>query len=152
MGKGARAKRGFFLAAVLAGLAACAPIVERHGFIPSESDLAQIVPGRSSRAEALEILPPPTVEGPLADGDLYYVYNEFRTMGPFARREVDRQVLAVDVNGAGIVTGLTRYGLRDGRVVPLVQRVTDDNIADVSFIRQLMGSIGRIDPSRLFGG
>lgn len=151
MGKAMTVKAGL-LCAMLAMGAACTPIVERHGFVPSASDLAQIVPGQTSAAEALSLLPAPTTRGPVAGGSFYYIYSEFRTLGAMPRREVDRQIVAVDVNGAGIVTGVSRYGLSDGRVVPLTQRVTDDNIADVSFIRQLMGGLGRIDPSRFFGG
>lgn len=130
---------------------ACTPIIRRHGFVPSETDLSQLTPGVSTRAEAVELLPPPTALG--ADGyDMYYVYSEFRTVGPLAPREVDRQIVAIDINTSGVVTGVTRYGLNDGMIVPLSQRVTNGNQADIGFLRQLMGSFGRIDPGALLGG
>lgn len=124
---------------------ACAPIVTRHGFVPSETELAQFVPGQTTRDQVLEVLPAPTTSGATGQGNLYYVYSMFRTLGPFDPKEVDRQIVAINVNAAGIVTGITRYGLADGRVVPLSQRVTADNVADVSFLKQLMGNFGRID-------
>lgn len=139
------------IAAVLAGAAlvsACSPLVRRHGFVPSETELAQFQPGVTTRSEVLEVLPAPTTGG-VTGGNLYYVYSEFETFGPFNPREVDRQVVAINIGAGERVTGITRYGQQDGRVVPLSQRVTDDNVADLSFIRQLMGSLGRFDPSAL---
>lgn len=142
------------IAAVLAGAAlvsACSPIVRRHGFVPSQTELAQFTPGVTTRAQVLEVLPAPTAGG-VTGGNLYYVYSEFHTLGPLTPREVDRQVVAINIGAGDRVTGITRYGQEDGIVVPLSQRVTDDNIADLSFIRQLMGSFGRFDPSALLGG
>lgn len=134
-----------------AGIAACSPIIRRHGYVPSESELAQFTPGVTTREEVLQVLPAPTTGGMEANGNLYYVYSEFHTVGPLNPREVDRQVVAINIGAGERVTGIARYGLQDGLVVPLSQRVTDDNVADVSFIRQLLGSLGRIDPGALLG-
>jgi hypothetical protein len=41
--------------------------------------------------------------------------------------------------------------LEDGRVVTLDRRVTDDGIADVGVLSQLLGSFGRIDAGALLG-
>lgn len=134
-----------------AGIAACSPIIRRHGYVPSEAELAEFTPGVTTRSQVLEVLPAPTTSGVEGNGSLYYVYSEFHTLGPLNPREVDRQVVAINIGAGERVTGISRYGLQDGIVVPLSQRVTDDNVADVSFIRQLMGSLGRIDPSALLG-
>ncbi len=45
---------------------------------------------------------------------------------------------------AGVVDGVGRYGLEDGRVIDISRRVTDSNIKGISYIRQLLGSIGRV--------
>lgn len=132
-------------------MASCSPIVRRHGFVPTQDDLAQILPGRDTRETVLELLPPPTAGGVVEGGNLYYVFSEFHTVGPFEPREVNREVLALTFNDSDILTGVERYGLQDGIVVPLSRRVTDDNVADTTFIRQLLGNLGRFDPSGVFG-
>lgn len=141
-----------FAAMALGLTVACTPIVNRHGYVPTEDDLAQFVPGVDTRDAVLDLLPPPTTKGVGENSSLYYVRSEFRTLGPFESKEVSRQVVAINVAENGVVTGISRYGLQDGRVVALSRRVTDDNIADVSFLRQLMGNLGRFDAGALFGG
>lgn len=141
------------LAAVaLTAVTACEPIVRRHGYIPDEDELMQFVPGVDTRDSVLEQLPPPSAAGTVKGGNVYYVQSRFRTIGPFEPKEVDREVVAITFDAAGTVTGIERFGLEDGRVVALSRRVTDDNIADVSFLRQLMGNIGRFDAGALLGG
>lgn len=144
-------KKAAILGLALAAMTACAPIVRFHGYVPPQEELAQVQPGRSTRAEVIELLPAVTTKGMREDGNLYFVRSRFETVGPLEPKEVSRQVLALTFNSAGILTGIETYGLQDGRVVVLNRRVTDDNIADVSFIRQLMGSFGRIDAGALFG-
>lgn len=135
----------------LLAVTACSPVISRHGYVPSEEELLELVPGVDSRDSALELLPPPTAGGVGENGSLYFVQSQFRTIGPFEPQEITRQVVAVNVGADGVITGIERYGLEDGIVVPLSRRVTSDNVADVSFIRQLMGNLGRFDASTMLG-
>lgn len=140
------------VAAVCFAMAACSPIVRRHGFVPDAADLAQLSPGAQSRDEVLALLPPPTAGGVIENGNLYYVASTFRTFGPMEPREISREVVAITFSPAGRLTGVERYGLEDGIIVPLSRRVTNDNVADMSFLRQLMGNLGRFDASSVLGG
>ena len=65
--------------------------------------------------------------------------------------EISREVLAISFTAEGILRNIERFGLEDGRVVTLSRRVTDDNIQDVSFITQLIRSIGNFDAGALLG-
>lgn len=136
----------------LCAITACSPIKQRHGYLPTTEDLAQLTPGVTTREQALETLPAPTAGGITHGGNIYYVANEFHALGPFNPREIRREVVAITFSPDGRLTGVERYGLQDGQVVPLLRRVTRDNVADMSFIRQLMGNIGRFDPGALLGG
>lgn len=130
-------------------LSACSPIVRRHGYVPTTEELSAITPGATTRAAALETLPPPTTNG--VQGSLYYVSSQFETIGPLKPRETRREVVAITVGANDVVTGVERYGLSDGRVVPLSRRVTSDNVTDTTFLRQLMGNLGRFDASSIIG-
>jgi outer membrane protein assembly factor BamE (lipoprotein component of BamABCDE complex) len=134
-----------------AGLAACTPLYRDHGYVPLESELAAVSIGTDTRETVLQLLGPPTAGGVLNEGGAYYVSSRFRHYGLLAPREIEREVVAVSFDPAGRVSNIERFGLQDGRVVVLSRRVTDDNVSDSTFIRQLLGSIGRVDPTTFFG-
>ncbi len=136
---------------VATGMAACTPIERFHGFVPTETDLAAVQVGEATRETVLATFGPPTTEGTLENDAFYYVSSQFRTMGPFAPEEIDRQVLEIDFAPNGVVRNITRYTLEDGQVVVLDRRVTEDGINDVTFLGQLLGSFGRIDAGALLG-
>jgi hypothetical protein len=49
------------------------------------------------------------------------------------------------------VRNIETFGLQEGRVVALSRRVTDDNLRDTTFIRQLLGNVGRFDAGQILG-
>jgi outer membrane protein assembly factor BamE (lipoprotein component of BamABCDE complex) len=81
----------------------------------------------------------------LTDTDYYYVSQQVRQFGFMAPQVLDRQVVAVSFDGAGVVRNIERFTLEDGRIVPLTQRVTDNTVQNTTFLRQLMGNLGRFD-------
>lgn len=135
----------------LSGLGGCTPQYRNHGYIPTGTDLAAISVGTDTRDSVIAAIGAPTVSGVLNDSGFYYIESKFRHLGPFAPQEIERQVLAISFNAAGVVTNIERLGLADGRVITLSRRVTDDNVRDTTFIRQLLGNLGNFDPSGLIG-
>jgi outer membrane protein assembly factor BamE (lipoprotein component of BamABCDE complex) len=141
------------LALVLAGsLAACAPTYTTHGYVPSDSELAQIEVGRDDRSAVEAAFGRPGMAGLLTDGAWYYVQSRYRHSGGRAPVEIDRQVLAISFDSRGRVANIERFGLEDGRVVELSRRVTETGIRDVGLIRQLLSNLGRFDPGQFIGG
>lgn len=144
-------RRGMLAAVVALTLAACAPMERNHGYIPPETDLAQLVVGQDTRDSVVAAIGAPTASGVLEGGDFYYVQSRFRRIGPLAPQEIDRQVLAISFTEAGVLANIERFGLADGQVVALSRRVTDSNLRDTTFIRQLLGNIGNFDAGTLIG-
>ncbi|MBO6853243.1 MAG: outer membrane protein assembly factor BamE [Marivivens sp.] len=145
-------KRIGVTSAVVVGLSACSPMVSNHGYVPLESELSAVVVGRDDRASVEEKLGSPTASGIIGDDAVYYVASRFERVGPFAAEEVDRRVVAVRFNALGVVSNVEEFGLEDGRVVALSQRVTDSGLSDISFIQQLFGNIGNVQPGSLVDG
>lgn len=138
--------------AVLAGaIVACAPINRYHGFIPPAEELATLQIGATTKEQAVALFGPPVADRSWVDNTIYYASSHFEQFGPFAPVEVDRQVLALSFDSADRLRNVARYTLEDGRVVTLERRVTDDGIADVTFLGQLLGSFGRVDAGALLG-
>lgn len=144
------AKVAGFVSVVLIA-AGCAPMNRFHGFIPPAEELATLQVGATSKAEVISLFGPPISERALENNTIYYAASQFQFFGPFAPEEVNRQVLAIDFDGSDRVRNISRYTLEDGRVVVLDRRVTEDGINDVTFLGQLLGSIGRFDAGQFLG-
>lgn len=135
--------------AVLLTALACTPIYRKHGYVPTRDELAAITPGRDTRDSVIEAIGPPSSSGVLNESGFYYISTQMRHYGPREPKVVDRELVAINFDSRGVVRGVERYGLEHGRVVPLERRVTSSSVSDKTFLRQLLGNLGRIDPSTL---
>jgi outer membrane protein assembly factor BamE (lipoprotein component of BamABCDE complex) len=133
------------------GLAACSPIYRNHGYVPAEDELALVEVGVDSRETVAEKIGRPSASGLLNDDGWFYVQSRYKQVGPREPVEIDRQVLVLNFNEAGIVQNIGRFGLEDGRVVEISRRVTETNIKGVGFIRQLLSSFGRLRAEDIAG-
>ena len=68
----------------------------------------------------------------------------------FRPEVVERQILAISFDDTDTIANIERFGLEDGKAVPLSRRVTDSSVVDNGFFRQLMRNVGNIDPSQIF--
>lgn len=136
-------------AMALAGLVilgACTASYRNHGYAPSDEELAAIVVGVDTRDSVAESVGAPTSVGVLESGGYYYVSSRVRYFGASAPKEVERKLVAISFDRAGVVRNIETFALEDGRVIPLSRRVTDTGITDKGFFRQLLGNIGNIAP------
>jgi outer membrane protein assembly factor BamE (lipoprotein component of BamABCDE complex) len=144
-------RRVLLVAAVAGGLSGCAAQFSNHGYIPPEEDLDGIVVGVDTRASVEENIGVPVMSGVVNESGYYYVRSRQRTIGALRPQMIDREVLAISFNSAGVVQNIERFGLERGQVVPLARRVTTSGVGSSSFLRQLLGNIGRFNPAGLAG-
>lgn len=143
-------KSGAFGLLILA-VGACSATYQNHGYVPSDSELEEIIVGIDTRETVGETIGRPTSFGVLENGGWYYTQSRWRHYAFKAPKVVDRQLLAITYTDAGIVENIERFTLEDGRVVPLSRRVTASNIKGITFLRQLLGNIGNLQPGQLLG-
>ena len=152
MGDIGRAIRRVALAlAVLSIAAACARLSDSHGYIPEEAALDEIVVGQDTTATAALILGRPGTNGIVDERGWYYVRSEYERFLWRAPIEVNRQVVAVSFDDAGVIENVEEFGLEEGQVVALSRRVTTSNTQGVGFLRQLFSNLGNFDAGQLFG-
>lgn len=138
---------------LVAFLAACSPVYQYHGFVPTEEDLAEIEVGLDTRTSVASVIGKPGTFGLLADSGWYYVRSEFKHELWKAPEEITREVVAISFDEGDVVTNIERFGLEKGQVVVLNRRVTTSNIEGVSFLKQLFGSAGGLGTlGKMFGG
>ncbi len=123
-------------------VSACARFEERTGYIPDDSALATIVVGRDTQETVPVIIGRPSAEGVLNDNGWFYVRSDYERFLWRERKEVNREVVVVTFNDAGIVSNVERFGLEQGQIVVLNRRTTASNIEGVSILQQLFGNIG----------
>lgn len=138
---------GRALALMVAGvvfLASCAAVYQNHGYVPTDEELALIEVGRDNRETVEATLGRPSGQGLLNDVGWFYVQSRWRHFGAMQPREIDRQVVSITFTEDGVVENIERFGLEKGQVVAISRRVTDSNIKGMSFLKQLLGNIGRL--------
>jgi outer membrane protein assembly factor BamE (lipoprotein component of BamABCDE complex) len=126
---------------VLVALSACTSIYRNHGYVPTDKDLAEVVVGESTQDDVGLAIGRPSSIGVLTGSGWFYVGSRFKQQGLRAPVEIDRQVVAITFDDAGVVENVERFGLEKGQVVVISRRVTDSNIKGVSFLRQLLGNL-----------
>jgi len=141
--RGAGTAKTLVLLAVVASLAACTARYRNYGYLPPAEDLAAITVGVDTRETVTERIGSPAATGVIRDSGYYYLKARTRTWGPREPEFIDRQLVAISFDAAGTVTNIERFTLQDGNVVALSRRVTDSNVRGVSFLRQLLGNLGR---------
>ncbi len=142
----AKGMRLAVLAVAALALVACTAQFRNHGYAPTDAELEAVQVGVSTRETVSEAVGRPAAGGLLTDGAWYYVESRWRHSGGRAPEEVEREVLAISFDASGRVSNVERFGLEDGRVVPLSRRVTETNIQGSGLIRQLLGNLGNFDP------
>lgn len=125
---------------------ACVAIYRNHGYVPSEEELAAISVGVDTRDSVAEAIGTPGASGVLEQGGYYYVSSRVRHYGAKEPQVVSRQLVAISFDQRGVVRNIERYGLEDGQVIPLSRRVTSSSVEDKTFLRQLVGNLGRFNP------
>jgi outer membrane protein assembly factor BamE (lipoprotein component of BamABCDE complex) len=138
-----RALIGLAVAGVVAS--GCAPTVRVHGYVPSAADLEKVRPGVDTYESVERALGRPSSSGLLQDRSWYYVQSVIENYTYHAPRVIDRTVLAVNFNENGVVSGLDRYGLRDGRIVNLTARTTETGGRQLGILEQLFGNVLNLD-------
>ncbi|MBN7786581.1 outer membrane protein assembly factor BamE [Ponticoccus gilvus] len=149
-GKTGRARLAAATVMVVA-LGACSASYRTHGYMPPEDELQQIVPGVDTQASVEDLIGVPNASGVRDNSGFYYIETEMRHFAWRRPEIMDRQILAITFDQAGIVDNISTYGLEDGRVVPITRRVTKSTDGEIGFIRKLFGNIGGLDASQLLG-
>lgn len=137
------------LAMPLVAAAGCTRMYRNHGYVPSEDELAAVEVGKTTQPQLEELLGRPGSQGVLTGSDWYYVGSRWEHYGATPPREVDRQVVAISFDQAGTVTNVRRFGLNQGRVVVLSQRVTEEGVAGASVLRRIFANVGNFNAGQI---
>lgn len=115
--------------------------------MPSEDELASLELGKDTRDSVIEAVGAPGFGGVLDSDAFFYVQSRVRNEMFYAPTVIERQVVALSFDSAGVLRNVERFGLEDGQVVPLARRVTDNSVQNNGLLRQLLRNLGNFNPA-----
>lgn len=131
------------LAALLAPLQACAPVIDNRGYVFDERQIDSLKKGRTNMQAVQDSFGSPSTVTKLNGNAFYYVNSRFVTESYRAPKEVERKVLAIYFAADNTVKDFAVYGLEDGIIVPIIQRTTQTQGQELSILGQIFGNLGR---------
>ena len=137
--------RGAATGLAMTGLLACAPVIDNRGYVFDESLLPQLKVGTTSQTDIITLMGSPSTASTLNSGAYYYISSKFITEAYRAPRETERRVLAIFFDEDKKVRDLGFYTLEDGNIVTLVERTTETQGRELSFLQQIFGNLGRFE-------
>ncbi len=136
---------GMFTAITLAfGMAACAPVMQNHGYAPDEELIAEIKAGEDTRGSVRRKIGRPGTNGVFSDTGWYYVASQVKHYMYYEPEVVSRRVVAVEFDENDVVSSVNSYGFEDGRIIDLQTRTTPTHGRQLTILQQILGNIGKI--------
>jgi len=115
-------------------------------------ELAQLVPGTSTRQDVTALLGSPTAHATFDDNTWIYIAQITRpVIGGFQGVE-DQQVTVLTFDAKGVLTGIQKKTLADSMPVDVVARTTPSPGTEASILQQLLGNVGRFSPAPTSSG
>jgi outer membrane protein assembly factor BamE (lipoprotein component of BamABCDE complex) len=125
------------------GLGACTKDIRVRGNIPDSEVVSRINPGIHSRIDVQSLLGSPSTVSTFQDSKWYYIGQKSTQFAFFEQEVLERSVLVVSFDAAGLVVTTESYALEDGQPIDPVDRITPTEGRDLSILQQLLGNIGK---------
>ncbi len=131
-------------------LAACSlfipPSVVRGNKVDAD-ELKQLVPGKTTEADATSVLGSPTAKGSFDPNSWFYISELTRPVIGGTQGVEQQAVVMLNFNSQGVLQHVETLNQRDALSVPIVSRSTPSPGTEASFLQQLLGNVGRFTPS-----
>jgi len=125
----------------------CTTNIKNYGYIPSNSDLENLVIGSDNRQSVTQKLGLPVTAG--LEGAYYYVKSTFNSPGFKAAKLVDRRVVVVSFDQRNKLKNIETFNVDNGSFVRLDYRVTETGLDNTNILQQIIGSISGPSASSL---
>ena len=129
-------------------LAGCSPTVDHRGYVVPKRALEALADGAATRAQVLEALGTPSSTTAFDDNTWYYFGETVQRVSFYDPELVERQILIVRFDDAGLVSNIETRDASNGNVVTLVGRETPTAGHSLTAIEQILGNIGRFNRPR----
>ena len=141
-----------FAMPALSGCAIFTPIPTDRGTIIEAVEYDKLVPGVTTRSEALSLIGSPTAHATFDDNTWIYI-GEITAPVPMARPKVEHQnVVVLSFDAGGILRDRRVLDKADAHDVAMASGQTPTPGSETSFLQMLIGNVGRYSPLGSLGG
>lgn len=143
------ASRGVWLALAAAAplaLAACSPPVELRGNLPDPDSVAQVIPGKTTKAEVTHLLGSPSNISTFDTGVWYYISRRSVRDALSEPQLTGQTIYVVQFDDSGVVKSFQQQDNNDTDVA-MIPRTTPASGKELSLIEQLLGNFGKFSNS-----
>jgi outer membrane protein assembly factor BamE (lipoprotein component of BamABCDE complex) len=143
---------------LLGALAGCSPPAfmsfppQARGNRLDGDQLAQLVPGTTTRADVVALAGTPTMRATFDDNTWLYISEVTKPLIGGTNDVLGQEVVALTFDAKGVLQKVDRKSAKDGYDVGMVSRATPAPGSEASFLQQLLGNVGRFTPGNLGGG
>ncbi len=131
--------RAYIIISLASFVLSCTTNIKNYGYIPSKSDLENLVIGSDTKQSVIEKLGLPATAG--LEGAYYYVKSTFNAPGFMAAKLVDRRVVVVSFDQRSKLKNIETFNVDNGNFVRLDYRVTETGLGNTNILEQIIGSI-----------
>ena len=128
-------------------LFSCTTNIKNHGYIPSKSDLENLVIGKDTKQSVSKKIGLPATAG--LEGAYYYVRSTFNAPGFRSPQLVDRKVIVLSFDQRSKLKNIETFNVDNGKFVRLDYRVTETGLDNKNILQQIIGSISGPSASSL---
>ena len=120
--------------------------VQARGNKVEPDQLAQLVPGTSTRADVLAVVGSPTARATFDDNTWIYIAELTKPVIGATNTVEDQQAVSLTFDQGGVLRRIERKGASDGLAIESVARTTPTPGTESSFVQQLLGNVGKFSP------
>ena len=128
-------------------LLSCTSNIKIHGYIPSKSDLENLVLGKDTKQSVSKKMGLPATAG--LEGAFYYVRSTFNAPGFKPTQLIDRKVVVLSFDERSKLKNIETFNVDNGKFVRLDYRVTETGLDNKNILQQIIGSISGPSASSL---
>ena len=136
----------------LGGCAVVRSPTQARGHKVEDDLLKELVPGTSTRADVTALLGSPTARATFDDSTWIYVASVTRTRVGRLPAVDSQDVTVMSFTPAGVLQNIRRLNQEDAVPVDVVTRTTPTPGNEVTFLQELLGNVGRLNPGGLGRG
>lgn len=141
------ARTAFLTTALITALAAggcVSPIKSYHGYIADEATPDSMEPGVDTRASVLARLGSPSTQSIFDENTWFYMTTTQERFAFFKPSVSERKITAIRFSEDDVVEEILEYDVDDGEVISYASRETPTLGRQLTFLEQLLGSIGNV--------
>jgi outer membrane protein assembly factor BamE (lipoprotein component of BamABCDE complex) len=136
--------------ALCLSMSACSwilPPPQTRGNKVDPDQLKELVPGTSTKADVTSLIGSPTQKATFDENSWLYITEVTRPRVGRTLGVLDQDVVVLTFDDRGVLTGVKKYTQDDAIPVSVASRTTPSPGTEASFMQQLIGNIGRYNPT-----